>query len=281
MANFNDDPPIQMTPKRKRDAEERAATQVAEDDKKKAKKEKVKTEYTIDEAREFLSRPNRGSLLRYPKFKIYCDIDEIALAAVSSQGAALKYVSPRLKGDEKVVSAALQSNQGSGQYLADAADKFKADRGMVELAMKHSASAGSALQYASNDIRGDAEFLEKAINIYGGKVFLHAADDLKRNEELLFKAIEAGLSYEHFKETGVLQESLNRLPIMVALVHQNADALELARQTTSGAWAANSDEIVLAAVQSDGMALQFASPKLQADRSIVLAAVQRDDGIGS
>ena len=91
---------------------------------------------------------------------------------------------------------------------------------MVELAMKHSASAGSALQYASNDIRGDAEFLEKAINIYGGKVFLHAADDLKRNEELLFKAIEAGLSYEHFKETGVLQESLNRLPIMVALVRK-------------------------------------------------------------
>ena len=34
--------------------------------------------------------------------------------------------------------------------------------------------------------------------------------------------------------------------------------------------------IVLAAVQSDGMAREFASLKLQADRSIVLAAVQSD-----
>ncbi len=195
---------------------------------------------------------------------------------MSSQGAALQYVSPRLKGDEKVVSAALQSNQDSGKYLANAADKFKANRGMVELAMKHSVRPGSALQYASNDIRGDAEFLEKAIDIYGGKVFLWAADDLKRNDALLLKAIKAGLSYEHFGETGVLQESLNRRPIMKALVRQNADALELARQTTSGAWAADFNEIVIAAVQRDGMTLEFASPKLQADRKIVLAAVQSE-----
>ena len=237
---------------------------------------------TYDEALEHLGSERRGSHLQFPKFESYRDDFDIALAAVKSQGAALQYVSPRLKGVPEIVGAALQSNLTSGQYLKVADDVCKADYKLVRLAMKHSDqhNAGAALQHASDGIRGDKKFLEEVMDIYGCKVILWAANELKRNEELLLKAIKAGLSYELFEDCDILKESLEKRPIMEALVHERAYALVLATKTRSGAWAANDYKIVMAAVQNrskiNRTALEFASAGLKADTDIVMAAVQSD-----
>jgi len=63
----------------------------------------------------------------------------------------------------------------------------------------------------------------------------------------------------------------NDLGIVLAAVQQNGLALEFASQELK-----NNRDIVLAAVQQNGRALGFASEDLQNNYNVILAAVQRD-----
>jgi hypothetical protein len=173
----HNDLPIQMTSKRKRDGEEEAPRQVTEDvitketkpgagpkgkgnSNREKKAKKAKTVATREEAlKHFKQGRNKRSL--DTKYAAFCDDRDVVMAAVNSQGANLKHVSPGLRADRKVVEAALMSSKSSGQYLKVADDVCKADYKLVRLAMKHSEphNAGAALQHASDGIRGDKKWL--------------------------------------------------------------------------------------------------------------------------
>ena len=119
------------------------------------------------------------ALKRFPSAT--CD-REIVLAAVKTNGHALKHASEPLKDDREIVLAAVLQIGGA---LMHASDALRGDREIVLAAVQNKARGiGLALKFASESLRGDHEVVLAAVKHNG--MCLHYASDLcKKNREIV------------------------------------------------------------------------------------------------
>jgi hypothetical protein len=146
------------------------------------------------------------------------------LQVVTSSGSALEYASDELKSDRGIVLAAVKSD---GSALEYASDDLKSDRGIVLAAVT---SYGYALQYASDELKSEKEIVLAAVTS-DGEYLQYASDELKSDREIVLAALAAVSSYGR-----TLQYASDELK--------------------------SEKEIVLAAVKSDGRALEYASEQM-------------------
>ena len=201
-----------------------------------------------------------GEILKFASDEIKKN-KEIVITSVKQNGLMLEFADNDLKNDKEVVLIAVQNQGIALQY---ASDNLKNDRETVLIAVQ---SRGDALRYASDELKNDKLVVQNAVQNFG-EALKYASDDLKNNIEVVMIAVK-GRSYG----AGVLQFSSERLrndkDVVLNAVEKNGVCLQFASDNLK-----NDREIVLIAVQNDGQALEYASDNLKNDREIVLIAVQ-------
>ena len=192
--------------------------------------------------------------------------DFALLAARSGGYYPLCYGPPEIRADREVVLAAVQSRSGNSDVLSHAPEEFKADRDVVLAAVRRH---GGALQHASEALRADRETVLAAVRSDGGAL-RHASAALQADREVLLAATRGGKNAA--KMLGILPEILGRhRDTVLAAVRSEGNALENASKALR-----NDRDVVLTAVGEDGRALAYASKALRADRAVVLTAVSQD-----
>ena len=225
----------------------------------------------------------------------------LVTAAVTSNGKALQYAAEKIKEDRDIVMAAVTSN---GKARGYAAEKIKEDRDVVMVAVT---SDGRALGYAKK-FMDDREIVMAALASDG-----HAAlCSLFRERspflfvlDIVLQAAKSGAKFDHiskniaqFRNDREIALASLQAPrrgkwrrwdaedivdlftfnplfnsdceIMLHVVKQNGSFLELCP------FAREDKEIVLSAVQNDGLALACAHSNLQAARRSVLEAANQE-----
>eukprot|EP00413_Alexandrium_margalefii_P049239 CAMPEP_0204609338 /NCGR_PEP_ID=MMETSP0661-20131031/60854_1 /ASSEMBLY_ACC=CAM_ASM_000606 /TAXON_ID=109239 /ORGANISM="Alexandrium margalefi, Strain AMGDE01CS-322" /LENGTH=281 /DNA_ID=CAMNT_0051620991 /DNA_START=85 /DNA_END=930 /DNA_ORIENTATION=+ len=166
---------------------------------------------------------------------------DVALAAVSVNGSAFRWVADELRAHPQVLLAALTHLPKGfeiGEVFDHASDDLLADRDVVLAAVSQ---CGYALEYASDDLRADRDVVLAAVT-QNGLALEHASDDLRADRD-----------------------------VVLAAVAQHGLALHYASGDLRG-----DRDVVLAAVAKHGCALRAASDNLRADRDVVLAAIAQD-----
>jgi hypothetical protein len=213
----------------------------------------------------------QGNNLRHCDERFRAD-RELVWAAVSSNGMALKYCEAELRNDRAVVQAAVANR---GPAIADSSEAFRGDRELALLAVSRCASA---LEYVSNELRNDKEIVMTAIRtgvqqspLNQHWVLASASVGLRADREVVQAAIEhlggAVLMHAAFD----IQDDRN---IVLSAIQKNGLALEYASDDLRA-----DRDLVLRAISRDGRALQFASPSLQDDKEVVLSAVGAPDSL--
>lgn len=105
-----------------------------------------------------------GKTPRYSIADVFRDMEtdiqecfECALCAVQKDGEALKFASPMLQNDRRVVLAAVSENGASLQF---ASEVLQSDRAVVSAALQN---CGMALQYAPKRFRQDRSLVDLAV----------------------------------------------------------------------------------------------------------------------
>ena len=148
----------------------------------------------------------------------------------------LEHAAPLLMGDKEVVMAAIKGSYHSGFF---------------------------ALKHSSCELRADKEVAMAAVTQHG-LALQYSSDELRADKQVVLAAVHANASAVHF----ALQLDTE---ICVACVTRNWDMLK----HLPAAMRSNRD-VVLAAIAKNGFAIQHASPKLQLDRQVALAALRKD-----
>lgn len=123
-----------------------------------------------------------GELLE--KATLYQDDDEMVLAAVSSYSSAIKFASPRLQEDRRVLVAAASNAANDYIFHDEPMARYNDDDELVTLAIK---ARGGNIIYASERIRSNPDYAKMALNdphrtdcgVYGA-----LSSDLKKNLEI-------------------------------------------------------------------------------------------------
>ena len=191
----------------------------------------------------------------------------------------------------RAVVLMLLRNANSSRWLGGAASRLKADPEVVLAAVRQD---GMALRHASQNLQNDPDVVLAAVQ-QDGMALQHASRELQHNDrDLVLAAVQQNgdVLYD------VAEAFLDDAEVVIEAIFSNPDAWSLASQRLleedrDVALAAvgrlggghvlqflvhwqDDRGVVLAAVRSDGLALEFASARLRADREVVFAAVRRD-----
>ena len=188
---------------------------------------------------------------------------ERTLEHVKLNGLLLKKAPDFLKKDPDIVMAAVCQNTKALQY---ADDILKTSRGFIMSVLEVNPSA---LQYVTSPRMIDnANFLMTVIELYDAGMFKFASNRLKKSQDFILKLVS--------QNSDILEHADNELkkdPVfMMKVVKESGFALQFAsdiiRETHF--------DIVLAAVQRNGHAVEYALGKLKLNRDIALAAVSEN-----
>ena len=112
------------------------------------------------------------------------DMDTV-LAAVKSEGSALRFASNELTGDENIMTAAVSGREYSrGFAIKYASEELRGDKEIVHIVVNQSARA---LENASGKLRGDKEIFFIAVK-QNGHVLEYASKELRGNKEVVLAA---------------------------------------------------------------------------------------------
>ena len=154
--------------------------------------------------------------------------------------------------------------------LEDASDALQNDKEIVLLAVCHpTGDRASSLKWASSSLRNDRELVLAALaNDDGGHTCLeYVSQDLRSDKDLVLVAMRKGGWLEFapaFK---------NDKDVVLEAVRSCGVSLQFASEACQ-----NDKDIVLTAMQQNGYGLQFASEALRDDEEIVSAAVRSYGG---
>ena len=177
---------------------------------------------------------------------------EIMLAAVSRDGAALRWASEALREDAELVRAAVAENGSALEYASSA---LRDDEDIVQTALGSRLRAVNWLGFGP----GDKETFRSP--------FQFASERLRALKPMALLAVQRdGMMLRH-----ACCELRGDKEVVLAAVTQNGDALSFASEELDA-----ERDIVLSAVRTAGDVLQFASDDLKADAEVVLAAVSQD-----
>ena len=170
----------------------------------------------------------------------------------------LQLVTDKLKKDPEVVIAALNNNPSNLNYM----DKsLYNNKDVVLMAIQINPDY---LKYASDKLKGDREVILKALEQpYGGYYFRYASSKLRADRELVIKAFE---SYVWAFSDADKKYYDDR---EIAMIHPG---FALASHFLSPRLCADR-ELVMAAVKEKPTSYRFASDELRADKEILLCAL--------
>lgn len=141
-------------------------------------------------------------------------------------------------------------------------ETLKSDRAVVLVAVR---DYGLHLLHVAPELRGDRDIVLAAIG-RDAQVFIHASPELRNSREFMLAAVRInGMCLEFMGLTAGRSD----FDVVLAAVDQNGLALGCANLTLR-----SNPDIVFAAVSSDGISLGFARGEVPNDRRIVTAAVQ-------
>lgn len=210
-----------------------------------------------------------GLMLEFVNAKLRDD-REVVLAAVRKNGLALKFANPKLQADREIVLAAIEAISFFPSYkspLAYAATELRSDRSLALAAVK---KFGIAFKYLPPHLQNDREFVLAAVQ-QNGQALLYAPAAFQKDREIFLAATKAEGRTALVVE-GDLSPFPNDRETLSLLISKFGVGLKYANEEIR-----SDRELVLQAVQRDGLNLQHAST-FQNDRALVLAAVQ-DDGL--
>ena len=190
------------------------------------------------------------------------DDKEVVLKAVGLSGSSLRYASERLKDNREVVISAINNSSKAFEF---ASPRLQNDKNIALLAIKYH---GDNLKFVSAKLLADKEIVLAAVQ-NTGSAFEYASAKMQADKEILLLANKKYV--DHLRLGRAKDEIIANKHIVLAAVQKNGSALEYASDEFKA-----DKEIVLAAVQNNGYALRYASDELKADQEIVLAAVQND-----
>jgi len=226
------------------------------------------------------------------------------LKAVKHSGMSLRHAAPQLRADREIVLAAVEQQGTAVQF---ASDELRDDR---EIALAAVQQAGWALRHLSKELRGDRQVVLSAVS-HSGWALADASADLRRDKTVVAAAIhqsslaeefalptqsscsdaEASMAVDSHVHVAVRRRTSNMAPAVdaegsggfISSRFSNCSRRELVELVRACPMSLRSvppeyrrdREIVLAAVQEEGAALQFADSTLRIDRGVVLSAVRQ------
>ncbi len=193
----------------------------------------MKEDYQSDRGIVLAAVKSEGSAIKWAD-KAFCNDPDIALAAVTQNGEAYLYVHPRLQKQSKYVMAAIKSCPYALQW---APQSMKQNKKIVLAAVR---KYGAQLRFADWKIRNDREVVLTAVKNFPMAI-QYASYNLRDDFEVFMNAVQ-----------------------------KNGAALEYA-----GLAMRNNREIVIASVQNYPRALGYASLALRDDYNVVMEAVTR------
>lgn len=208
------------------------------------------------------------------------DNRDIVLTAVQQYGGALQYASALLQDDEALVRLALHT---CGYAIKYASPRLQAKRHLVLAAVQQN---GLALKGCSAEFQNDKEIVQTAVST-NGCALEYASPTLQRDPEMCLLAVQNdGTAIRYVNP--VLYRTSREIVLTACQTYGNAlkdVRYQLDPDRPEGAWnyalrdhilpLLNDKEIVLAAVQTSMLALEFASKKLKDDKDAVMEAVKR------
>jgi hypothetical protein len=193
------------------------------------------------------------------------DDDEIVRAAVESAGYALEHASERLRDEETIVRAAVKDD---GNALEYASERLRDRETIVQAAVE---AAGWALEYASERLRDRETIVRAALADTGTNALKFASARLRDDKSIVREALETD-GYDIIKHASLrlrddeafMREAMEQVP-------RGQDyTLEYASERLC-----DNQEFVSAAIRKNYLSIQYASPRLQTEPSVVLALVER------
>lgn len=210
---------------------------------------------------------------------------QFVLAAVRQNGAALEVAAGALKADKQVVLEAVKQN---GRVLQFAAKALNVDKQFVLAAVKQNAAA---FEFAAEALQADRQFVLEAVkqNVAG---FKFAAEALRLDKRFVLEGVKQNVAAFKFAHLALRTTK----PFVLQVVEHNCLALHF--DLEDGNWTDEGKpmpieqygkhilffgseleadkDVVVAAVQNNGLALEFAAEALKTDRQVVLAAVKQN-----
>lgn len=208
-----------------------------------------------------------GHNLNRPEFKEFRSDKEVALFAVETTGAALKYCSNELKDDKDVVMASLIASVNAKQSLeqiSHASPRILADREVAQYVLYNSPQ--DHLQHFSEEIRAD-----KNLIITSRSSIRYASEEIKADKAIVADAV----TYRSNDFEWVNDSFKGDREIVLSAVKGNGHMLQHAALPLHDDY-----EIVMAAIMGSPNALAYASPRLRNNLEIVLEAVKQDEETG-
>lgn len=194
------------------------------------------------------------------------DNEKAVLATIRSYvPSEFHAASPRIRAKRSIGIEAVRKEVW---LLEDLSEELRDDLEVVQIAVMRK---GGTLRYASERLRGNRQlallaFSDLDVDWFLTPLYAFLSDDLKDDEEVALSSLQYGAR----GQLRYVSERLRHLRTFVlAAVRRDGWNLEFVPQFQ------DDDEIVMIAVshRNSGDVLQFASPRLQDDYSIVLAAV--------
>ena len=192
---------------------------------------------------------------------------EFVLAAAFLHGHVIEHVSSAFRGDREVIMAAVSKN---GHALQHASIELRADREVVVAAVSNN---GHALEHAAKELCGDWDVVWQAIR-RSPMALAHVALELQDDRDLVMFAVSKNGAALQFASprlramSDVAQIAVRRNVAAQSRVSEVAVALQHSHVSLRG-----DKSLVLAAVERDELSLRFACPELQLDPDVVQAAV--------
>jgi len=192
--------------------------------------------------------------------------EEPYIGAIEANPSSLFSLPDEYRNNEKVVLAATKRNPKLFEY---ASEELKKNRDFVGKALIESDdSFGGLLEFASEELKNDKPFVLKML-AKCGSVLQFLPEELREDEDVVLAAVmQDHCAFKWASKSAKENEKLQAL----------AKISDFNIRKSFGEVFKNSDDrdFVLAAVNQDGLALQFASETLKDDREIVLAAVKKN-----
>jgi len=218
-----------------------------------------------------------GAALEFASASLRAD-QEVVLAAVAQRGDALEHAAPELWSDAAVMRAAASRASRNGfvsmlPVMADAPPLLRGDRDVVLAAVTQS---GRGLEFASSALKADQGVVLAAV-AQDGAALEFAADALKADEAVVRAAVaqdSRALRYASAELRARILAACKEQTLAEIESAADEDVWTILMRAPEGLRADR--QVVIAAVEKDGSALQHASLELRADRVVVLAATAAD-----
>nr|CAG4713456.1 unnamed protein product [Naegleria fowleri] len=186
----------------------------------------------------------------------------LALIAVENNGQALQFLSEDLRNDEEICMKAVRNDGDALQFCSSILQNRK------DIVMTAVTSTPKVLRYCPEEFRNDYEVVLQAVKV-DGMLLEYASQELQNNSDIVHAAAKSnGYSLKYVTKEEVKCDR----EILMDAAASNRFTLTLI--PSSCTFYKYDREFMLYVVTRNGLVLEYATPDLQDDFEIALAAVK-------